>query len=99
MAELVDRQAIYKRACKGCTRAGDNIGECYESEPCARLSIALADAPAVDAVEVVRCMDCKYYRDWEDGDITCAFWTIQWDVSTEPDGFCRYGERRGENGR
>ena len=47
------------------------------------------DAPAVDAVEVVRCKDCKYY---------CNGWhcNLYLNVSheTKPDHFCSYGERR-----
>ena len=46
-------------------------------------------APTVDAVEVVRCKDCKYY---------CNGWhcNLYLNVSheTKPDDFCSYGERR-----
>ena len=40
----------------------------------------------VDAVEVVRCKDCKYY---DDEDSFCAY--IIW---AKPDGYCSGGERR-----
>ena len=43
--------------------------------------------PAVDAVEVVRCKDCKY---WDFGD--CFRQEL-----TRPDDFCSYGERK-DNG-
>ena len=48
-------------------------------------------APTVDAVEVVRCKDCK----WR-GHIGCAITIV--DESDEPkdDDFCSWGERRGE---
>ena len=49
--------------------------------------------PTADVVEVVRCKDCKFYKDWGDC-ITCLYWTEDWDVSTEPNAFCSYGERR-----
>ena len=61
----------------------------------------LRAAPAVDAVEVVRCKDCKNYCHDErygticihpelDFDIECyAHW-----VATQPDDFCSYGERK-----
>ena len=56
----------------------------------------IADAPTVDAVEVVRCKDCKYSygnkyctnEQWKD---ECATVTI------EVDDFCSYGERK-DNG-
>ena len=45
--------------------------------------------PTVDAVEVVRCKNCKYY---------CNGWhcNLYLNVSheTKPDDFCSYGERR-----
>lgn len=50
--------------------------------------------PTIDAVEVVRCKDCKHYRDWGDGNITCRLWTDQWDAATAPDAFCSFGERK-----
>ena len=53
----------------------------------------LLDAPAADVVEVVRCKDCKYYRDWGDC-TTCSLWTLDWDVGTDPNAFCSYGERK-----
>lgn len=53
----------------------------------------LMQAPAV---EVVRCKDCKHFRVWENGSPTCEHWTYVDDVSTDPDAFCSYGERREE---
>ena len=58
---------------------------------------AVADnAPIVDAVEVVRCNDCKHKVTTEDGeydpeDIVCNYWMS--DGLTEKD-FCSYGERK-----
>lgn len=54
-------------------------------------------APAVEAVEVVRCKDCKFYQDWGDGNITCRLWTDQWDAAIIPDAFCSHGERRADD--
>lgn len=51
------------------------------------------DAPTVDAVPVVRCKDCKHYRNYPDGlCYLCA-------VCVEPDDFCSYGERRDDGKR
>ena len=47
----------------------------------------LKDVPVIDAVEVVRCKDCK----WWDG-IECQ--TRDIDV-VDVDDFCSYGERKG----
>ena len=71
-------------------------------------TLILREAPTVDAVEVVRCRDCKYWGD-EDGKLQdsdgalCARCTVHnylidgrhtgW-CPTEND-FCSYGERKG----
>lgn len=56
----------------------------------------IEELPTADVVEVVRCKDCKFYKDWGDC-ITCEYWTTYEDVSTEPNAFCSYGERREQN--
>ena len=55
----------------------------------------LDEAPTVDAVEVVRCKDCKHYDKryaLTPGGIWCAYWG----VDPLADDFCSYGERRTE---
>lgn len=50
------------------------------------------DAPTIDAVEVVRCRDCKHW-DNEDDAQRCSYTHngLHW---AKPDDFCSYGERR-----
>lgn len=70
-----------------------------------RLINCVEDASTVDAVEVVRCKDCKHRGD----DVHCPMCfeeQIEWDDDgytevdyvlhdrTTDDGFCPYGERR-----
>lgn len=45
---------------------------------------ALQDTPTVDAVEVVRCKDCRYFK----------LYKCRMGYSSHDD-FCSYGERRG----
>ena len=58
----------------------------------------LEKAPTVDAVPVVRCKDCKWFADNNDGDwFGCwLFQTIQIipEDAPKPDDFCSYGERK-----
>lgn len=74
--------------------ASTRISECYV------IDRMVDDMPTVDAVEVIRCKDCKYYR--EDGDC----WH-EWDndgriyyqsVINEPspDDYCSRAERKEE---
>ena len=60
-------------------------------------------APTVDAVPVVRCKDCKHYRNYPNR--MCYLHTEPKEnehgysgeaVFVEPDDFCSYGERREE---
>ena len=41
-------------------------------------------------VPVVRCSECIYASEGHDGGLWCG----GFDCSTEPDGFCKWGERR-----
>lgn len=46
-------------------------------------------APSVDAVEVVRCKDCRF---WHKDTVSCEFVTA--DTNWYAEDFCSYGERR-----
>ena len=50
-------------------------------------------APTVDAVEVVRCNDCKYWQDNNDG---YPHEECRWGHGETPDAndFCSYGEQK-----
>lgn len=61
----------------------------------------IEDAPAVDAVPVVRCKDCKVCRgfpgpDIEQNELGLCKWS---GTLMKPDDFCSYGERRADNGK
>jgi len=72
-------QEITCRICK------NNISNCEE------LRYLINNAPTVDAVEVVRCKDCKYHEqpETEKGEHYCCWF----DSGVEENGFCSYGER------
>ena len=54
----------------------------------------LEDAPAVDAVEVVRCKDCKYFVPFVDPYNKAGMCNRKMLGLIAEDGFCSYGERR-----
>ena len=64
---------------------------------------AIDSAPTVDAVEVVRCRDCKHHRTLRDRDM-CAKNADMLNGrevglrATRADDFCSRGERRKNNG-
>ena len=56
----------------------------------------LDKTPTVDAVEVVRCKDCKHGFLTDDGSYSCELVDEHygWGYRTKADDFCSYGERR-----
>jgi hypothetical protein len=58
----------------------------------AEIDQEIALAPTVDAVEVVRCKDCKHHEHF-DALLYCGH-TRGLAGSVAPDNFCSYGERR-----
>ena len=55
---------------------------------------AVNSAPTVDAVEVVRCKDCKYRYKTFNGLKICQHHIT---MEAKDDQFCSYGERRNDN--
>ena len=51
------------------------------------LKEALERLPTIDAVEVVRCKDCKHY----DGSYPMC---CRWEETIKPDDYCSYGEKK-----
>lgn len=60
----------------------------------------MVDAPAVDAVEVVRCKDCVNYEERFGGCGYCYHWDYEQGESpnrVDEDDFCSYGERKADD--
>lgn len=94
---LIDANAIKYREYRGGggREYPENIATEYE----------IAKLPTVDAVEVIRCKDCKYRRneiecpmcfeeekEWDDDGYTEVDWITH--DRTQDDGFCHRGERK-----
>ena len=56
-------------------------------------TLILREAPTVDAVEVVRCKDCKRFVDNREAFVTYCKRELK-DLYVKPNDFCSYGERR-----
>ena len=56
----------------------------------------LHNAPTVDAVEVVRCKNCKKAKEATLCDFICTRDEVM--IPMDADDFCSYGERRTDNG-
>ena len=53
-----------------------------------RIKIAINRLPTIEAVEVVRCKDCKY-SEYKQGELRCYIWSIS--SKTKEDGYCFCG--------
>ena len=71
-------------ACKGCIRYRSSLS----CEEC-----VVNDAPTVDAVPVVRCLECIAYTPVDDNTGKCVF-LIGKHQYVVPDGYCYLGERK-----
>lgn len=47
------------------------------------------NAPTIDAVQVVRCRECKHAREFRDGLVAC----LAWSRAFRCDGFCYMGAK------
>lgn len=61
------------------------------------------NAPSVDAVEVVRCKDCRYYHVYfeSNGHTEKGYGACDWinDKSVREDHYCSWGERRKDDSK
>lgn len=98
MADLIDRQAaidMFQRMAYDDWNQGVSTTWANAFSECADM---VADIPSADAVEVVRCKDCKH---WDASDIHSTICPnnkrckgIIGKMYTEPDYYCAYGERK-----
>lgn len=93
---LIDADALIKEHCDGCEYYDSHF--CAPDDPVCGAVEVMNDAPTIDAVEVVRCKDCKYWdcyggEDAHKGD--CAE-LVGLDSCMYENDFCSYGERRSE---
>ena len=88
MADLIDRAALLEKTTYlWCEAFGYEACVCCDD---------IKDAPAVDAVEVIRCKECKHWGGVPFGNI-CRRWSAPLEGMkncTKPGDFCSYGERR-----
>ena len=98
MPRLVDADILAESTCYGICQECDEMHKGNNvttncSEIRLRFLRLINDAPTVDAVEVVRCKDCKHYRH----DDVFHRWYCSIGMTkraTSKDDYCSWGERR-----
>ena len=58
----------------------------------------LKNLPSADVVEVVRCKDCRYWQEYQEGHYPNELCPWDKNETTDEDDYCSYGERR-EDGK
>ena len=94
MSDLIRREDVYAIITKHIKDAvGDEQDVILEAYAMAHrhISEVIQFVPAVDAVEVVRCRECKAYSEKSQ---MCREWSKHGTVPTIPAGFCYLGKRR-----
>ena len=92
---LIDADRLNKKK-KYCFQT---VGGCFPKSEWFIKGTDLFDAPSVDAVEVVRCKDCKHFDLY--GCWICTMHSLKEtedesgaNIYMTPDDFCSYGERK-----
>ena len=67
----------------------------YTWEDYDNVDFAVQNLPAVDAVEVVRCAQCKHFKRNLENDTYCS--SVNGLTDPLEDDFCSYGERRADD--
>jgi hypothetical protein len=87
---LIDADKLMKRF-RIVAQSGGPV-MCHVSDICATIEDEAAEE-SVDAVEVVRCKDCKRYEENTEARTRFCRRELGYMYAT-PDGFCSYGERK-----
>jgi hypothetical protein len=91
--DLISRSALIAEHCSGCDVLADGL---CDYDVCGSVQLMM-EAPAVDAVVVVRCKDCVW------GIVSARNPLIKWcnkhATHFRDNDFCSYGERRGNDGK
>ena len=105
MSDYISKSAIVDRLSDAAVNAKEieqnacaNASTYYAGIKCGFWNAAIIadNFPTIDAVEVVRCKDCKYNYGKEHGgefnfeDIVCDYWATD---GLNADDFCSYAER------
>ena len=64
---------------------------------CGKMYSQIKNLPAVDAIPVTRCKDCKHSEFWYRDKRICRLWNED-GIDVFEDGFCNYGTRREQDG-
>ena len=98
MARLIDANAFIKEHCADCKYFNVD-GICTKEYPVCGSVVIVAELPTIDAVEVVRCKDCKHYNQEMNECESTHFWFSEDGcLNAKDDDYCSFGERKNNCG-
>ena len=89
---LIDADALIAQMEADAEQMGDPIARIFTYAAIADMELA----PTVDAVPVIRCKDCTYFREYDDGCYDCD--NLYGIADVHKGCFCSRAERRKDNG-
>lgn len=97
MSDLISRSALAKAmGVENAVKYGNETAEqqhnSYDTLMKYEIADYIEDAPAVDAVPVVRCKECIHAIKFRSGQVSCGYhdWCR---VQVDPNGYCNHGEK------
>lgn len=92
MDDLISRQAAIMAVLYGSLGATTIYGRTEHGMTAQKETVqAIRMLPSADAVEVVRCKDCRLS---EPGIDITEYWCCYWDNKTLENGYCSHGKRK-----
>lgn len=95
MADLIDREELEKSILKWLPSEDydpEKSGLRFDEDLVVSLMMEIEEQPTVDAVEVVRCKECKHKYINSFAKESMIVYCIHHGVSKQPDDFCSYGD-------
>ena len=97
MSRYIDADAFIENLNKDLDRAKENGDIDFMSAAVARefidgVSKDIKDERLAPYIDIVRCKECKFWKNTH----LCATWSAFGTIETDADDFCSYGEREGE---
>ena len=90
MKKLIDADALLRRKCREPARGDCKNCDWYKDSHCGQeiFGVEIASFPAVDAIEVVRCVNCQSHEPCE---VRNRVWCKTMGRYMKEDGFCSEG--------
>ena len=85
---LIDADALKEKKFPDREISGYGEGTAYRCGWNDAIEAICENEPTIDAVEVVRCKDCKYKYMYK------SVWECPYGLMITADGYCNYGERK-----